>query len=166
MPQETRTSLLVTTPSDLEIVMTRVFDAPRHLVFDAWTKPEHLKRWFGAIRGWTMQDCQVDLRLGGSWRYELHGPDGARMVMKGVYRVIDPPGRIVSTEVFEGPEFEEMGGGTLNTMTFEEQNGKTTMTISSLYQSKEARDGALQTGMEGGAGESFDRLAELLEQLV
>lgn len=166
MPQGSGTGLVVTTPSDREIVMTRVFDAPRQLVFDAWTKPEHLVQWFGR-RGDEMTVCEVDLRVGGAYRFVWRLREGGEMGMGGVYREVVPPERLVSTEVFEGEYFEQMGGGsTINTLTFEERDGKTTMTITSLYGSREARDAAIQTGMEEGAAEGFDRLAELLQTLV
>ncbi len=158
-------TLTITTPSDLEIAMTRVFDAPRHLVFDAWPKPEHLKRWFGP-RGWTMPVCEIDLRPGGAWRFFMRKDDGSKMGLYGEYREVVPPERRVSTEFFEGPVFDEMGGGTINTLTFEERDGKTTMTTTALYKSREARDAVMQTGMEDGAAESFDRLAELLQELA
>jgi len=165
MVETSSKGLTVTLPSDLEIVMTRVFDAPRHLVFDAWTKPEHLKRWFGP-RGWTMPVCEIDLRPGGPWRFFMRKDDGSEMGMYGEYREVVPPERLVSTEFFEGAEFEEMGGGTINTLTFEERGGQTTMTTTVLYKSREARDAVLQTGMEDGVAESFDRLAELLQTLA
>ena len=153
-----------TLPSDREIVMTRVFDAPRHLVFDAWTKPEHLVRWFGR-RGDTMTVCEVDLRVGGTWRFVWRLRAGTELGMKGVYREIVPPERLVYTETFEGPYFEEMGAG-INTLTFEEHDGKTTLTATALYKSREIRDAVIQSGMEAGAAESLDRLAELLQTMA
>lgn len=166
MPKQAAASTLeISTPSDLEIAMTRVFDAPRHLVFEAWTKPEHLRRWFGGLEGWSMPVCEVDLRPGGAWRYVMHGPDGARMAMHGVYREIVAPERIVSTEVFEGEFHDEMGAGTINTLTFEERDGRTVMIATALYRSKEARDAVLASGMSDGAGQSFDRLAEVVRDL-
>jgi uncharacterized protein YndB with AHSA1/START domain len=158
-------TLIVTTPSDLEIRMTRTFDAPRQLVFDAWTRPEHMRRWLGR-RGDTMPVCEIDLRVGGGYRVVWRLREGGEMGMHGVYKEIVPPERLVSTEVFEGPEFEAMGGESLNTLVLEEHDGRTLMTITSLYQSREARDGVLRTGMEKGAGESFDRLEELLRTLA
>src|SRR5215831_18353622 len=93
-------TLKVTTPTDREIVMTRVFDAPRHMVFEALTKPELLKRWFGP-RGWTLPVCEIDLRVGGAWRFVLHGPDGRDIGMRGVYKEIVPPERLVHSESFD-----------------------------------------------------------------
>jgi uncharacterized protein YndB with AHSA1/START domain len=149
-------TLKVTTPSDREIVLTRVFDAPRHLVFDAFSKPELLKRWFGP-RGWSLVVCEVDLRVGGGFRFMLQGPDGKMMGMRGVYKEIDPPERSVHME-----SFDDYPGESQVTAVFVEQEGKTTMTATVLYPSKEVRDIVIQTGMEHGAAESYDKLAELL----
>jgi uncharacterized protein YndB with AHSA1/START domain len=149
---------------DLEIVLTRVFAAPRRLVFDAWTRPEHLVRWFGR-RGDTLAVCEVDLRPGGTYRFVWRLREGGEMAVRGEYREVAPPERIVSTEVFEGAEFEVMGGGTLNTVSFEERGATTVMVCTVLYRSRAARDRALATPMEQGAGESYDRLAELLRAL-
>lgn len=146
-----------TTPSDREIVMTRVFDAPRALVFDAYTNPEHLPHWFGP-RGWTLPVCEIDLRPGGAWRFILRGPDGTEMGMRGVYQEIAPPERLVSTE-----SFDDYPGETLNTLILSEEDGKTTYTVTVLYPSKEVRDAVLASGMQEGASESFDRLAEYLK---
>jgi uncharacterized protein YndB with AHSA1/START domain len=146
-----------TTPSDREIVMTRLFDAPRALVFDAYTNPEHLPHWFGP-RGWTLPVCEIDLRPGGSWRFVMRGPDGTEMGMSGVYQEIAPPERLVSTE-----SFDDYPGETLNTLTLTEEDGKTTYTVTVLYPSKEVRDAVLASGMQEGAAESFDRLAEHLQ---
>ena len=149
-------TLKVTTPSDREIVLTRVFDAPRHLVFDAFSKPELLKRWFGP-RGWSLVVCEVDLRVGGGFRFVLRGPDGEEMGMRGVYREIVPPERSVHME-----SFDDYPGESQVTAVFVEEGGKTTMTATVLYPSREVRDAVIQSGMEHGAAESYDRLAELL----
>ena len=143
-----------TTPSDREIVMTCVVDAPRSLVFDAWSKPEHLPRWMLGPGGWTMPVCEIDLRPGGAWHFVWRRSDGTEMEMRGVYREVTPPGRLVSTESWGGDWPE-----TLNTVILSEEGGKTTITQTVLYPSKEARDAALQTGMTSGVSESFDRLA-------
>ncbi|APW61356.1 SRPBCC family protein [Paludisphaera borealis] len=150
-----------TTPSDREIVMTRVFDAPRRLVFEAWTNSEHLPRWMLGPGGWTMPVCEIDLRPGGRWRFVWRGLDGAEMEMSGVYKEVTPPDRLVSTESWGGgwPE-------TLKTLTLSEEDGKTTVTSTVLYPSKEARDAALQTGMKEGVNASFDRLAEYVQTLA
>lgn len=164
MTRTENAGLVVTTPSDLEIVTTRTFRAPRQLVFDAYTKCEHLKRWLGP-RGWTLPVCEIDLRPGGSWHYVHRGPDGMEMTMSGEFLVVSPPGQLVQTESFGGEEFEQMGGGTINTLVLEEHDGLTTVTTTIAYKSREARDAALQTPMEAGMAESADRLAELLQTL-
>ncbi len=155
-------SLKVTTPSDREIAMTRVFDAPRSLVFDAFTKPELIKRWLGVFSGWSMAVCEVDLRVGGTYRYLWRGPDGAQMGMRGVYREIVRPERVVATEVFDEPWYP---GEALDTTVFVEQGGKTTLTTTVLYQSREARDGVLKSPMEQGVAAGYDNLAELLASM-
>src|SRR5207245_3750125 len=114
--------LKVTAQSEREIVMTRDFDAPRRLVFDALTKPELLKRWLGVFGGWELAVCEIDLRVGGAYRYVWRGPDGAEMGMRGVYREIVRDERIVCTEVFDQPWYE---GEAIDTLTFVEQDGKT-----------------------------------------
>jgi uncharacterized protein YndB with AHSA1/START domain len=140
--------------------MTREFRAPRALVFDAWTKPEHIARWFG-LRG-EKTDATVDLRVGGSYRYVLADGAGGEMAIAGEYLEISPPERLVCTERFDGEFFEMMGGGSVNTMVLEERGGVTLMTLTSAYKSREARDAVMQTPWEEGAAETFDRLDELL----
>jgi len=149
-------TLQVTLPSPCEVVLTRVFDAPRQLVFDALTKPELLARWFGP-RGWTMEVCEVDLRVGGRWRFVMRGPNGQRMGMGGVHREIDAPDRRVYTE-----SFDDYPGEAAVTTVLTEHDGKTTLVETVLCESQEIRDGVLQSGMEEGAAETYDRLAELL----
>jgi uncharacterized protein YndB with AHSA1/START domain len=152
-------ALQVTTPTDREIVMTRVFDAPRMLVFDAFTRPELLKRWLGVFGGWSLEVCEVDLRVGGTYRYVWRGPDGAEMGMRGVHREIVPGERIVATEKFDDPWYE---GEAVSTVVFVEQGGKTTITNTVLYASKETRDAVLRTPMEKGVAAGYDKLADLL----
>jgi uncharacterized protein YndB with AHSA1/START domain len=149
-------SLKVTTRGDREVVMTRIFDAPREMVFDAFTRPELLKRWFGP-RGWSLVVCEVDLRVGGGFRFVLRGPDGKDMGMRGVYREIVRPERSVHIETFD-----DYPGESQVTSVLVEEGGRTTFTASVLYSSKEVCAGVLQSGMEHGAAESYDRLAELL----
>lgn len=149
-------TLQITTPSDREVVMTRVFDAPRRLVFDAFTKPELLKRWFGP-RGWSLVVCEVDLKVGGGFRFMLRSPDGKDMGMRGVYREMVAPDRSVHME-----SFDDYPGESQVTGLWVEQRGKTTFTATVLYSSKEVRDAVMQSGMEHGAAESYDRLAEML----
>jgi uncharacterized protein YndB with AHSA1/START domain len=152
-------TLQVTTPSEREIVMTRDFDAPRDLVFDAWTKPELLKRWLGVRAGWSMTVCEIDLTVGGAYRYVWSGPDGAEMGMGGVYREIVEPKRLVATEKFDEAWY---GGEALDTLVLVEHDGKTTATTTVLYDSKEIRDAVLQSGMDRGVAESYDVLDEVL----
>ena len=152
-------TLTVTTPTDREIVLRRVFDAPRRMVFDAFTKPELLKRWFGA-RGWNLVVCQVDLRVGGNWRFVSHGPDGTDMGHGGMYREIVPPDLLVYTELFDDQSYP---GESLITHDFVEQNGKTTLTSTLLYASQESRDIVLSYPMERGVAQGYDRLDELLQ---
>jgi uncharacterized protein YndB with AHSA1/START domain len=144
-----------TTPSDREVVMTREVEAPRELVFDAWTTPEHVQQWMLGPSGWTMPVCEIDLRPGGAWRFVWGRADGTEMEMRGEYREVTPPERLVSTESWGGDWPE-----TINTVTLSEEDGKTTITQTVLYPSQEARDAALETGMKDGVSESFDRLAE------
>ncbi len=150
-----------TTPSDRELVMTRVLDAPRRLVWEAVTSPEHLPHWMLGPEGWTMPVCEADLRPGGAWHFVWRQSDGTEMEMRGEYREIAPPERLVSTESWGGDWPE-----TINTLTLSEEDGKTTVTQTVLYPSKEARDAALGTGMKEGASLSYDRLAERLRTLA
>jgi uncharacterized protein YndB with AHSA1/START domain len=152
--------LVVKTQGDREIVMTRVFDAPRRLVFEAMTKPEHMKRWFGP-HGWTCETLEIDFRVGGRWRTVLRGPDGQLMGMSGVYQEISPPETFTSTEAFD-----DYPGESLNTLSFVEQDGKTTFTVTVQYPSAEVRDIVLRSGMERGAGETYDRLADHLATML
>ena len=156
--------LSVTAQGEREIVMSRVFDAPRTLVFDAWTRPELFARWFGP-RGWTVPVCEIDLRPGGAYRHVLRGPDGAEVSLRGVYREVARPERLVSVEAFDG--FSEVGwrpeDQTVTTAVFTEQGSKTTWTATILYPSKEVRDAAIRLDRAWtGMAESLDRLAELL----
>jgi uncharacterized protein YndB with AHSA1/START domain len=143
----------LTTPSDREIVMTRVFDAPRRLVFEAYTNPEHVPRWLLGPDGWTMPVCEIDLRSGGAWRFVWRRSDGGEIEMRGVYHEITPPERLVNTERW-GDEWPE----TVNTLTLSEEDGRTTLTQAVRYPSSGARDAALETGMRDGANQSYARL--------
>ncbi|HEY8174338.1 MAG TPA: SRPBCC domain-containing protein, partial [Gemmatimonadaceae bacterium] len=125
--------LQITTPSDREIAMTRVFDAPRGMVWDAFTKPELIKRWLGVRAGWTMPVCEVDLKVGGKYRYVWRGPKGNEMGMGGVFREIKRPERMVATEKFDEAWYP---GDAMDTQTFVEKGGKTTVTTAVLYASK------------------------------
>ena len=153
-------TLTVTTPSDREIVMTRVFDAPRDLVFEAHSSCEHMTNWWGP-RKYEFASCEIDFRAGGKWRIVHRGPDGEEYGFRGEYREIVPPERITWTFEFEGWP----GQVAVETLTLEEHDGKTTITATSVYDSVEARDAMIDSGMESGAAESFDRLDEYLEVL-
>jgi len=153
-------NLKVTIPSDFEIVMTREFDAPRRLVWEAYTKPELLKRWLGVFGDWTLAVCEVDLRPGGIIRYEWHNrQNGQKMGMTGTFREVVVPERLVSTEKFDDPWYE---GVAVGTVTFTEVAGKTTLSMTTRYDSKAIRDGVLKSGMESGVAASFDILAGIL----
>ena len=153
-------TLKVEARGEREIVMTRVFDAPRRLVYDAFTKPELLKRWFGP-RGFSMDVCEVDWRVGGGFRFVLRAPNGKTMGMRGVYRELTPPERSVHLESFD----DFPGEPAVVTTVFLEDAGKTTMTVTVLAPSREARDGMVASGMEHGAAETYDRLAEVLAEI-
>jgi uncharacterized protein YndB with AHSA1/START domain len=163
MNSATRT-LQVTTPSDREIAMTRVFDAPRRLVFEALTRPDLLKRWLLGPPGWEMVVCELDPKVGGAYRYEWRREaDGSSMGMGGVLREIVPPERLVATEKFDQPWYP---GEALVTQVLAEQGGQTTLTVTIRYESQEVRDGVLRSPMEEGVAASYDRLAELLPTLA
>ena len=152
--------LTVTTPSDREIVMIREFDAPRDLVFEAHSSCEHMSRWWGP-RKYEIVGCEIDFRPGGKWRIVHRGPDGEEYAFRGEYREIVPPERIVWTFEFEGFP----GAVSVETMTLEEHDGKTTFTATSVWDTQEQRDQMLQSGMEEGATETMERLDEYLEIL-
>lgn len=154
-------ALKVTMPTGTEVVMTREFAAPRRLVFAAFTEPELLKRWFGA-RGWSLVECKIDLWEGGTWRFVSRGPDGGEMGHGGVYREVVPYDRLVYTESFDDQWYP---GESLVTTVLTERDGTTTMTNTLRFPSQDVRDGVLRFPMERGAGESFDRLADLLATL-
>jgi uncharacterized protein YndB with AHSA1/START domain len=152
--------LNVSAQGDREIVMTREFDTPRNLVFDALTKPELIKRWLLGPPGWSMPVCEVDLKVGGAYRYVWRkDSDGTTMGMGGVFREIEPPQRIVNTELFDEPWYP---GEAIVTNSLVERGKVTTLTLSILYQSAEARDAVLKSGMEQGVAVSYDRLEEIL----
>jgi len=150
-------SATVTTPSDREILITRTFDAPAARVFDAWTTPDQVRQWWGSEDA-PLVVCDIDLQVGGNWRYVIRGADGTEFAWHGTYREIDRPGRLVSTEVFEGfPDAEAV-----NTATLTEEDGTTTLTVTVLHSSKENRDGHLNSGMEAGMQVVLDRLEDLV----
>ena len=155
-------NLRLTARGDREIVITRAFDAPRKLVFDAFTKPELVKQWLLGPDGWSMSICEIDFKVGGKYRYVWRrDKDGTEMGMGGVYREIVAPERIVATEKFDQSWYP---GEAMNTFLLVEQAGKTTLTETILYESREARDSVLKSGMEKGVVASYDRLEKLLEK--
>ena len=152
----------VTTPSDREIVLTRLFDAPRHLLIEAMTKPEHVRRWWGILDdAHSVTVCDIDFRPGGAWRFVGRGPKG-EYGFHGVYRDIALPDRIVFTEIFD--PFPDVVS--VVTSIFTEENGKTRLTVKCLYPSVEVRDMVVQSGMAGGAAISYDRLEEVVAELM
>lgn len=156
----------VTLPADEQIQITRDFDAPRHLVYRAWTTPELVKRWWNAKRG-EMTVAEIDLRVGGGWRYVMVTPDGFEVGFHGEYREIVPNERLVTTEIYEGlPEgVSEDDAATLNTATFAEADGQTRLTILVQAQNKVSRDAIIESGMEDGLQDALDLAEELLRSL-
>jgi uncharacterized protein YndB with AHSA1/START domain len=152
----------VTTPSDLEIEMTRLFDAPRDLVFKALLTPEHIQRWWGILgEGYSVPVCEVDLRPGGKWRFVNRTPSGESVGFYGEFREIIAPERVVYTEIFEPyPD-----SGSVITAVLTEEKGKTRLTVNCEYPSREVRDMVIASGMEGGAAISYDRLEEVTTEL-
>jgi uncharacterized protein YndB with AHSA1/START domain len=147
---------VVTLPTDTQILITREFDAPKHLVYKAWTTPELIKRWWSGERG-EVTLAEVDLRVGGMWRYVTVTNGGFEVAFHGEYREIVPNERLVNTEVYEGiPDDFAM-----NTLTFTEEDGRTTLTMLVDHNSKEARDGHIDSGMEGGMQEAMDKLEKV-----
>jgi uncharacterized protein YndB with AHSA1/START domain len=149
--------LEISTPSEREVLLTRVFAAPREMVFKALSQPELLKRWCGPS-GWTMAMCEVDFTVGGKWRFLMRRPDGKEFGQFGVYQEIVPNEKIVNTELWDDWD----AGETLVTTILTEADGKTTFTSTILFPSEEVRDVVLKGGLEHGAGESYDKLEELL----
>ena len=150
----------VTTPSDREIVMTREFDAPRELVFEAHTSCEHMSRWWGP-RKYEFAGCEIDFREGGKWRMVHRSPEGEEYAFRGEFREIVPPERIVWTFEYEGFP----GNISVETLTLEEHDGRTTITATAVYDTLEQRDGMIESGMAEGAAETYERLDEYLEAL-
>jgi uncharacterized protein YndB with AHSA1/START domain len=153
-------SAVVTLPSDLEIKIVRHFDAPADLVFEVWTTPEHIRNWWGYPEH-PMTVCEMDLSVGGGYRFVAEVPDFGEIAFRGVNREIDRPHRLVSTEVYEAvPDVEAV-----NTLTLEEDDGVTTMTIVTMYPTREARDAVIESGMEDGLQVSLDRADAILARL-
>jgi uncharacterized protein YndB with AHSA1/START domain len=157
------TKLKITAPGERELVVTRTFDAPRRLVFDAWTRPELLRRWLSGPPQWSWVTCEVDLRVGGSYRFVWRNDEnGMQMGMGGVYREIAAPERLVATEKFDISWYP---GEALGTIVLTEKQGVTTLTQTLLYESRAARDAVLQSPMEQGLAAGYDRLAEVLASI-
>jgi len=155
--------LQLTTPSDREISMVREFDAPRELVFQAYTTPELLKRWLGVHNNWVLAVCDIDLRPGGKYRYVWEGPNRMAMGMGGTFKEVKAPERIVATEKFDDSWYP---GEAESTVTLVEKNGKTTLTLTVRYESMAARDAVLRSPMEQGVAIGFDTLAVILSELT
>jgi uncharacterized protein YndB with AHSA1/START domain len=153
-------SASVTLPTDEQILITREFDAPKHLVYEAYTKPEYIRRWWHAKRG-EMTVAEVDLRVGGGWRYVMVTPDGFEVAFHGEFREIVPNERIVSTEVYEGMPNAEA----LDTVTFTEVDGRTTLTILVQHTDKAGRDAHIESGMEVGLQNALDLLEGVARSL-
>lgn len=151
----------VTSPTDRTVVLARSFAAPRHLVFDAWTKPELLMRWYGA-HGWNLVVCEVDVRVGGAWRFVSHGPGGAVMAQGGVYREIARPSRLVYTERFDDQSYP---GESLITHVFVEAGGRTEVTSTVLLPSREAREIVMRYPMARGVAQGYERLDAVLAEV-
>ena len=154
-------ALTVETRGELDLVITRRFDAPRRLIWAAYTEPRHIQQWILGPDGWSMPVCEVDLRVGGHWKFGYRKADVPEMTLSGTYVEITPPSRLVSTERW-GPEWPE----TRNTVELTEQSGVTTMTITVTYPDTAARDAALKTGMTGGMEMSYQKLERLLATLA
>ena len=157
MLTKSNAEVTVTLPSEREIVFTRVFERPRHLLFDAWTKPEHLRQWWGCD-GSSLTVCDIDLRVGGAWQLVMRMPDGSDHPFQGVYQEIVPNERLVYSECYVMPRIGSPEW--LTTVTFEEFEGGTKLTHSIVHRSRETRDGHLQAGMEAGTAQTLRRLNE------
>jgi uncharacterized protein YndB with AHSA1/START domain len=152
----------LSTPNDTNIRIERLFDAPAHLIFDAMTQPEHVRHWWGCLNDdYGVAECEIDLRVGGKWRFVGYGPQGNFPAFYGEYQEIARPDRLVNTEFFE--PFPD--AGSVVTTTFTKEGSKTRMSLVSEYPSKEVRDMVLASGMEGGAAISYDRLEERAMQM-
>jgi uncharacterized protein YndB with AHSA1/START domain len=140
--------------------MQRAFSAPARILFEVWTKPEHVRKWYG-VRGTTVTVCDIDLRVGGKWRWVVTKPQGMEIAFSGEFLEIDPPHRMQRTERFEGMA----GEGCLVTLTFDEKDGQTTLTTNMLFQSKAERDVCLKSGMELGVKECYQKIDDLVATL-
>jgi uncharacterized protein YndB with AHSA1/START domain len=160
MTESVQRESTLTLPSDRELVMTRAFNAPAPILFDMWTKPEHVRKWYG-VRSTTVTVCDIDLRIGGAWRWVVTTPQGMEIAFSGVFREIDPPRRLQRTEIFEAMP----GPGAIVTLTFDENDGQTTFTMHMLFENKQHRDICLRSGMDVGVRECFQKIDELIAAL-
>ena len=164
MATTTKGSAVLTLPSDTEILVTREFNAPRHLVWKVFTEPDLIKRWWAGQRG-AVTEATVDLRVGGMWRYVISTNEGFEVAFHGEYREIEAPERMTHTEVFEGmPDGDSEPS--LNHYTLDERDGRTTLTVRTVVSSREIRDAIIETGMEGGMQEGYDLAEELAVDLA
>ena len=154
--------LTITLPADNQIVITRQFNAPRHLVFACYTQPALIRRWLNGAEGWIMTVCEFDARVGGKYRYEWKAPSGYVMGMGGVVTAIEPVSHVASAELFDD---DWTGGETVSTLDFDEESGRTTLVNTITYSSKEARDGALATPMAEGMEYGYTKLDTVLAEL-
>jgi uncharacterized protein YndB with AHSA1/START domain len=159
MPSTQKKSLQITTPSDEEIRITRSFDAPRMMLWDAYTRPELVQRWLGQMPGWSWAECRMDVRVGGSYRWVWRGPEGAELAVGGVYREVVPGERLVNTERYDQAWYE---GEAIGTVEFSEANGRTTLVTTLRYGSKQIRDTVLQGPATSGMEMGYAALDELL----
>jgi len=159
MPSTRGKPLEITTPSDREIRITRSFDAPRMMVWDAYTRPELVQRWLGKMPGWSWAVCEMDVREGGRYRWVWRGPEGAELALSGIYREVVPGDRLVSTERYDQQWYE---GEAVGTVVFTESNGRTTLVTTLRYATKEVRDGVLQSPATSGMEAGYAMLDELL----
>jgi uncharacterized protein YndB with AHSA1/START domain len=156
---------VVTLPTDTQILITREFDAPKHLVYRAYTEPDLIKRWWSGQRG-EVTSAEADLQVGGRWRYVMIANDGSEVAFHGTYREIVPNERIVSTELYEGAPGVTEDDATMNTMTFVEEDARTTLTTLVECHTRDIRDAIIDSGMEGGMQEAFDKLEEVARSLA
>jgi len=157
MTSTEKRELSITLPSDCELEMKRVFNAPAAKLFEVWTKPEHVMKWYG-VRSTTMTVCEMDVRVGGAWRWVSTMPNGMEIAFSGKFLALDPPHRLQKTEWFEAVP----GAESVVTLTFEEHDGQTTLTAHMRFQNKRQRDICLKSGMELGVKECFENIDAIL----
>jgi uncharacterized protein YndB with AHSA1/START domain len=164
MVKAVKGSAVVTLPTDTQILISREFDAPRHLIWKAWTTPELVKRWWHANRG-TVTQADIDLRVGGKWRWVAITDRGFEVAFRGRYREIVPDERLVYTEMYEAVQQSEDDEGTLNTLTLTEKNARTLVTTLVEAHTREVRDMIIDSGMEAGMQDAYDLLEQVANSL-